>query len=460
MATTATAGSGEMCRLTICGPASRVELAVPAHVPLTDLMPTVLGHLDPALATTGLAHGGWVLQRLGEQPLDEDQGTAALGLYDGDLLHLRPRDALLPLVDFDDLVDGVHTGLTARDDRWRPALGRRVLLAVMGLLAATAVLAAGLTGTMMVLSAGSLAAVLLLAAAAASRGLGDRPAALVLATAGIASAALAGLAVPAADHPFTGPGILAAAGAAAVAAAAARVAVGGSDAPFTAAALAAVLATAGAGAAVGFGLGGAAAASIALVVALCLVRVAPLVSARLAGLGVDQVPTSAAEFQQDLDPRPSAEVVDRANRADAYLTAFFVALGAVCAATLAILAVNPRWDAKTLTAVTAVLMLLHARELTAVRHRLAALLPAFAGLTTLLVAGLGDADPPLRPLLLAAVVVGVGLALAAAHLLPGRKLVPRWGRWGDLLHWATALAVIPLALSVLDVYTRLVANWL
>ncbi|GLZ38936.1 type VII secretion integral membrane protein EccD [Actinokineospora sp. NBRC 105648] len=465
MATTAAAGSGEMCRLTICGPASRVELAVPAHVPLADLMPTVLGHLDPALATTGLSHGGWVLQRLGEPPLDEDQGTAALNLYDGDILHLRPRDALLPLVDFDDLVDGIHTGLSAREDTWRPSYTARAFIVLMGLLAVTAVItAAGAgTGLMMAAVAGGLAVVLLGAAAAASRALGNRAAALTLASTGIVSAGLAGLGVPMGTHPvanlFTGPGVLASTGAMAAAAVAARFAVGGADAVFTAIGLAGAVAAIGGGIAAGTGLDGAAGASIALVVALCLVRAAPLAAARMSGLAVDPVPTSALEFQQDLDPQPSARVLRSADRADAYLTSFFTALGVVATGALAMLALNPRWDAKTLVAVTAVLMLLHARELNAVWHRVAALVPAFTGLLALLLAWVGDIEAAGRPLVAGGLVVVAALALTAAQTLPTRKLVPRWGRWGDLLHWATALAVLPLALSVIGVYTALIAAW-
>ena len=69
-----------------------------------------------------------MLQRLGEPALDEDLGTAALGLYDGDVLHLRPRGDQLPPVDFDDLVDGVATGTAERPDRWRPEMTRRFVL--------------------------------------------------------------------------------------------------------------------------------------------------------------------------------------------------------------------------------------------------------------------------------------------------------------------------------------------
>jgi len=63
------AGVDDLCRLNICGPARRVELAVPAHVPLIDLLPAMIGHLGQNLADAGLEHGGWVLQKLGEPPL-------------------------------------------------------------------------------------------------------------------------------------------------------------------------------------------------------------------------------------------------------------------------------------------------------------------------------------------------------------------------------------------------------
>src|SRR5260370_15342558 len=49
-----------LCRLTVCGPARRVELAVPVYVPLIDLLPAMLGHSDENLAGAGLDHEGWV----------------------------------------------------------------------------------------------------------------------------------------------------------------------------------------------------------------------------------------------------------------------------------------------------------------------------------------------------------------------------------------------------------------
>ena len=121
----------DLCRLTLCGPTASAELAVPAHVPLIDLLPALVGHLGDGLADAGLEHGGWVLQRLGDPPLREELSVAALGLRDGDVVHLRPRADQLPPLDFDDLIDGIATGISARPDRWQPDMSRRLLAGLL-----------------------------------------------------------------------------------------------------------------------------------------------------------------------------------------------------------------------------------------------------------------------------------------------------------------------------------------
>ena len=105
---------------------------MPVHVPLIDLLPALLGHLGENLADTGLEHDGWVLQRLGDPPLREELSVAALGLRDGDVVHLRPRADQLPPLDFDDLIDGVAIGISGRSDRWRPEMSRRLLAGLLG----------------------------------------------------------------------------------------------------------------------------------------------------------------------------------------------------------------------------------------------------------------------------------------------------------------------------------------
>jgi type VII secretion integral membrane protein EccD len=456
--TAAATGSGEMCRLIVYGPASRVELAVPAHVPLGDLMPTVLGHLDPALATSGLGHGGWVVQRLGEPPLDEDQGTAGNGLYDGDVLHLRPRDDQLPLVDFDDLVDGVHTGLSAGADLWRPAFTRRACVAVAALAGLIAVFVTTFAGSGAVTAAGAvvIGAVLLGAAIAMDRAFGDRGAVVPLTAVAMVAVGMAGLAVPWGDTAprdwLSGPGVLAGGAAVAAAAATARAILGVARPGLLAVACAAALTALSTVLGLATGLAGPAAAAVVLAVTLILTKVAPQLAAWLAGLAAEPVPTSPDEFQQRLEPLPSKNVLDKARQADAYLTAFLAVLGAMHAGALLVVASAPRWDTMALTCAAAVLLLLQARELNGTWHRIATLAPAAVGLAGL--ALVWSARLPAHGQL--GVLIGLllvsALAVTAARVLPGRRLIPRWGRWGDFLHWTCALAIVPLGFAVTGLY--------
>jgi type VII secretion integral membrane protein EccD len=459
-----------MCRLTICGPMSRVELAVPAHVPIADLMPTVLGHLDPALAVTGLAHGGWVLQRLGEAPLDEDHGTAAAGLYDGDVLHLRPRDDQLPLADFDDLVDGIHTGLSARTDSWRPALTRRACLglaALCGLLAVlvTAFASAGTTTAISAtaISATAVGFVLIGGGSVLARLLDDRGAAVTLGAIGVVAIGVAGLAMPAgaatAAHGLNRAGVLASAVAVAAAAALARAALGVARAGFLAVAVGAVLTALGCVLGLLIGLAAPATAAVVVAMVLAVTRIAPQLAAWLAGLAAEPVPTTQEEFQQGLDPLPSKDVLDRAALADLHITAFLTVLGAVCAGALLVLSTRLAWDTVALSLVVAVLLLLQARELRATWHRVAAMAPAGVALISVLLRWVVDL-PLLGQLCVIVGLLGLaGNAVAGAQVLPARKLVPRWGRLGDILHWLCALAVLALVLTVAGFY-GLVASWL
>ncbi|MDI5941594.1 EsaB/YukD family protein, partial [Micromonospora sp. DH15] len=74
----------QMCRLVVRGPSRQIEVAVPAGVVVADLLPALLHHHGDGLADTGLGHGGWVLQRAGAAPLDEESSVAAPALHDGD----------------------------------------------------------------------------------------------------------------------------------------------------------------------------------------------------------------------------------------------------------------------------------------------------------------------------------------------------------------------------------------
>lgn len=468
MATPQTLGSGEMCRLTICGPASRIELAVPAHVPVADLLPTFLDHLGPELAAAGFGHDGWVLQRLGEPPLDEDLGTAALGLYDGDVLHLRPRADHLPPVDFDDLVDGVATGTAERGDRWRPETTRRFVLSLVGAALALGAAVAPMsgTGTMTALVAGAASVLLLLGAAAASRALGDRAAGILLASGSIGFTVVAGLALPAGEaralspeNLLSAPGLLAAGAWAATVAALARPAVGGVLAGFTATVFAAILMGAGGLLVTLDAADMAGAAAIVLAVTLAIGAAVPVIASRFAGLRIPPLPTSPDEFQQGIDPEPSRVVLERTARAHEHIGSLYLGLGVIAAGCLMVLGTTPGIAARILAAVGSLLLLLHGRDLFGVRARLAVFVPGVAGLAAVLVDLTLDRPANLRPVVVVGLLLTAALLLSVARTLPGRRVLPHWGRIADLMHTTTAIAVIPLVLSVVGLYARARAGW-
>jgi len=104
-----------LCRITVRTPVRSIDLAVPSDVPVADLLPTLLSYGGDDLAESGIEHGGWVLQRLGGAPLDEEHTIDAADLRDGETIFLRPRADTLPEPHFDDLVDGgrlPHRGQT------------------------------------------------------------------------------------------------------------------------------------------------------------------------------------------------------------------------------------------------------------------------------------------------------------------------------------------------------------
>jgi type VII secretion integral membrane protein EccD len=460
-------GSGEVCRLTVYGPKSRVELGVPAHVPLADLLPTFLGHLGQELATTGLDHGGWVLQRLGEPPLEEDLGTAALGLYDGDILHLRPRDEQLPPVDFDDLVDGVADGIAKRKDAWRPEFTRRLSLAagalalVVGWLLVPTVGSGGLAAVV----GGVVAVLLLLAGTAAARAFGDGGVGDLLGVAAIAFAGLAGLTVPMVDRPvsvsglLSAPGLLAAGAFVAVAAVAAMVGTGRLRPAFSAVAVAAVLVAAGGMLGTSGGLSARAVAAIVLPVVLLLGFLTPTIAATLAGLRILPMPVSPAEFQQDIDPEPAGPLLARTATADAFITGLYVALAVVCTGCLVMLSRASGRSPALLVMAASVLVLLHSRELTGARQRGAMLAPGVLGPLALVLVECRAGSGGFRLGVLLGLLMLALVACAAARALPGRRLLPHWGLAGDITHWAAAAAIVPLALSAAGTFTLVRGLW-
>ncbi len=444
-----------LCRLRFHAPGSAFELAVPADVPLVDLLPAVIGYAGPDLDEQGLDHGGWVLQRLGGEPLDEERGTDALGLHDGDELYLRPRRTALPPVHFDDLVDGVATGMLERGDTWRPLLTHHLALglAMVALTGGVALLALPGAHALRDLAAAVTGALLLLGAASAARAMSDAGAGTALGAMAVPYLALAGVLLPAgpAGPELTGARLLAGASAAAGGAVLAMAAVACSAPLFLGLVSVAVLGVVAGGLALA-GLTAEQTAALVAVAAMLFGSFVPSVSFRLSGLRLPALPRNAEELQEGIEPFPAPGVLARSQVADGFLTAFQLAVGVVCTGCLTILGFGHGWAVSALTGTLSLLLLLHCRAIGSIPQRLALLLPGAYGVA-LLVFRLTMSQPTGGRLgVLAGLLALAVVLLVVAWTVPGRRLLPYWGRAADLLHSLTAVALLPLSLLVCGVY--------
>ncbi|MFE9426024.1 type VII secretion integral membrane protein EccD [Kitasatospora sp. NPDC006697] len=444
-----------LCRLRFHTPGAAFELAVPADVPLADLLPAVLGHAPGDLAEQGLDHGGWVLQRLGGEPLDEEQTADGLELRDGDTLYLRPRRAALPPVHFDDLVDGVASGVRERGDGWRPELTHHVAVAaaVLALAGGLALLALPGPAGPRAIGAAATAVLLLLGAASAARAMADTGAGIALGSAAVPFLGLAALLVPGGPggHELLGARVLAAGSAAAGAGVLAVAAVGAGAPVFLGLVLVALLVAVAGGLLIG-GLAVDQVAAVLSVLAVLAGAFVPSTAFRLSGLRLPALPRNAEELQEGIEPFPAEGVLARSLIADDYLMGLYSAVGAVTAACLVLLATGRGWGGPGQAGALSLLLLLHSRAIGSIRQRLVLLLPGLGG-AALLVARVTPGHPPqARLLVLGGLLVAVLALLVAAWTVPGRRLLPYWGRLADLLHTLSAVALVPLALLVCGVY--------
>jgi type VII secretion integral membrane protein EccD len=151
---------------------------------------------------------------------------------------------------------------------------------------------------------------------------------------------------------------------------------------------------------------------------------------------------------------PHQVVVERSTVVFGYLKAFYLGYGITQTVLLLVLVRPGHLWAMITAAVCALLLLLRSRHLTGVVPRWSLLVPA--GLTAVALAvRLGAPEEPfIRAVAVLAPLVAVGIALGVlSDHLPGKRLRPYWGRAVDIFEYATAIAVIPLLLAVLDVYS-------
>ncbi|MGC4879759.1 type VII secretion integral membrane protein EccD [Micromonospora sp. DT43] len=443
--------------------ARAVDVALPGDAPLVDLLPAVLLQLNPDAADHGAEHDGWVVQRLGAPPLDEERSAVELNLLDGEALHFRPRAEQLPPIDFDDLVDGVGEQARTSQWQWTVARTRAMLLGQGAVVLAVGLVLLWLGGPAVVRAtvAAALAVVLLAAAGLVSRAVPDPQTGTLLALAAATYSATAGWLGAAAIAPHSSPAvrITLAALATLVTLSAGLSAVADSGLLFTGALAFAV------SVAVPALLAGAGpvtpqeAAACGLVFSMVGALMLPPAAFRLGGLTLPLLPGKPEQLSEDIDPEPYRVVTERGAAGLAYLAALTIGVGAAqVLIAAALLASGGRW-AMILALVAAALLIMRARHLTGMLARWATMIPAVALVLCTLVRYAADQQDVARAaVLVPAVVAGAGALLTAAATLPGRRLRPYWGRAVDILEILLAVALVPVLAAVLGVY-QMVRAW-
>ncbi|SDH00946.1 type VII secretion integral membrane protein EccD [Sinosporangium album] len=447
-----------LCHVTIVAPRKRADLALPADIPLPHVLPALLravGEIDGESA----AAPGWVLQRPGGTPFDLGQSLGALGVLDGEILYLLPRDAALPPALFDDVADVVATGVKEGTAQWTGAHTRR-----LGVGGSCALLTAGALGLVLggppwgvtAIVAGVLAVLLVVVAAIMSRSAGAASAGTPIGYTALPYGFLAGLFAPAGANELSqlgAPSLLAAFACTTLIASFSATLVGQGGAGFLGTAIASVVGVVGSAAVMLFDAPGAGVAAVAVTVLVALGPLIPTLAFRLARLPMPTMPTNAEELREDNQKLDSPVVLARTRHAQTYVTGMIVGTVLVVLGTQLLLLANGGWIALLMTLTLSLTMLLRARVFHGVGQRLWLLGGGLAGpaMLALTLSGTGGGS--------VAIGVGVGLlwiAMLVAGLgiaLPSARLSPFWGRAGDIVDVLLIVQLFPAALGVLEVYT-------
>ncbi|MFI5547451.1 type VII secretion integral membrane protein EccD [Streptomyces sp. NPDC051815] len=493
-----TAGTTGFCRVTVVAPDSRIDVALPEDIAVADVYPELLrltGQTQPVGAPTGFH-----LVRSSGTVLDGARTLAAQQVLDGEVLSLRPFAESLPPAVFDDVSDAVASAVVRDRHRWSDDMlrgaglaGSAVLLVMLALVLWYADpvrhdmhglpgIIAGAVGLLLTAVAGVRARVYRDRLSAVALGLGALPHLLI---------AGSGIIAPDAGH---GPGrlqFLLGCVCVLVASVALVALTPSGDAPFVAAVFVAATGTLATFGAIATEASATGTAAVCAPVAIGLVAFLPGLSARFARLPIGYAaPQSVTEDYQTPDryetepygdqpgadqaeqgtPLDAEAIAAQARRGHEMLLGLVGGCSAVAVGAAAVLGFSDNTWARLLALATGLAMLLRARLFRYTSQVVCALTAGLAAVA-LLILGLSLHPPAaLREALLlehdrsgldlrtlwltAAVAAGAALLAGIALVIPRKGLSPFWGRLLDLTEAAVLLSLVPLALAVLDVYSR------
>jgi type VII secretion integral membrane protein EccD len=453
--------ANEFCRISVAGPRSRVDLAVPAAVPLARLLGALLRQAGEQVGPDGgVGHGGWVLRRPDGTRLDAARSLREQEVGEGDLLFLTHGRESDPPPLYDDVVELI--GATGVRTAWSGRESRRMAAVLAGIAVLGAVLAvAGASGSVPGILA--LVAAVLMGGAGGllSRAFGDIPAGVsaeVLAAPVAAVGAIKllgfgpGLAGLSAGHLLLAVVVIAAVGAIG------PVVVGGGDGVFAALITGSLLVAAGALVSLVSGIDAARAAALIVPLALTLTTLLPQLALNLARVPSPQVAGTADELERASGRLDFEEVTAKVAAARQLLSGMLAGTYFVATISVLILVGSRGVWSFVLGMVLLLLILLRSRLF---RDAGQARMPWIAGSVilfgtawTLAFRYAGNTGVLLGAVAPAAIVI-VAVAGVAALASGRHKTSPRFSRMLDVCETVLLLGTIPLILAVWQVYPAL-----
>lgn len=457
-----------LCRVTVVAPHTRMDVALPSHVPLVELQAELLaqaatGPEGEYFIDDGISAGGWTLARLGEPPLDPDLSCAQIGIVDGEELYFRPIEDTAPGIVFDDVVDAVSVAGTRRTGAWSANSSRRFNLiagstALFGAIAVAATVGTVLAGVL-VLVAGVVA---VLAAWALDKAFELTRPATLLGVLGTACGFSGGIILLAQERGLTdlgAPQFLAGGSVMAAYALLASLAVERATPLFHSIVLAGLGMIIGTGVCTWLPVATPAAAASLAGLFLVVIPGLPMIAYRLARMPIPDVPSSPDELRHDAtvpDDAASDLALVRSDRADEYLTGLLAACAAVvgtCAVLLGLTTEGQVLPSLIMCGIFSLWLLLKSRYFRSIGQRVSLLVAGFSGPAALAHTGVSTLSEELQLLIVAGSLTALTLLLLLHALaVSGRKISPVWGRVGDVIQMLLGVTVVPMTLWVWGAY--------
>ena len=435
-----------------------MDVALPEHVPTAELLPGLLRAAGDELADQGQEHGGWVLRKSDGTLIDAARPIGTQELRDGDVLHLMPRRAEWPEMDYDDVVDAIATDARRQSRSWGSANTRRAAVAVASsalLLGLGILLTSGPNWELPGAIALGLSLLLLAAAVTMSRALGDAGAGAVIGSVAMGYAFSGGVALSQGDQPlFDAEAAQYLAGCLALFVVGLLGYLGVADRTqyFVAGIVVGLLGFLGSLIGLIWETNVVDVGAVLMTVVVVFTPSIPLLSIRLGKLPMPSLPTTVEDLLADPPVVPLPRVHATVRRSDELLGGMLLGGAVVVSLSELVLTGSGELSAFILVAVVASASLLRGRLFPAVRHRAPLLVTGVVGLAAVTVGTLGMAPDMRLSVIVPVLVVLAALVLAAGYAYQNRPPSPYVGRISDILDIVLVVAVVPVACAVLGLY--------